>query len=257
MAGATFQALLMIGQPTPPFDGLVASGTWSFSRRLYSSYVGPFYTTNAGAVDVLKDQSGGGINSDFKQLTAINRPLPTTAGPNNIACGAFDGTNDVMAVTLPLSSYITNNSGYIIASIYIDALTTNQALSYNNSSVFADFNQLIAITVRQGNILYAYNWDGSEDKATGTVVISTPYVVEWRHEGGQLYQRINGAGETSVASGNTTSLTGGLYMGARGSSALQPFSGKVFEMATFSTVPTLAQRNALVQALGAWIGASV
>ena len=33
--------------------------------------------------------------------------------------------------------------------------------------------------------------------------------------------------------------------------------GKIFEMATFSTVPNLTTRNALVQSMGLWVGASV
>jgi hypothetical protein len=37
----------------------------------------------------------------------------------------------------------------------------------------------------------------------------------------------------------------------------QPFAGKIFEAATFSSVPTLSQRDALVQSLGLHVGASV
>ena len=42
------------------------------------------------------------------------------------------------------------------------------------------------MTVRSGNIFYAYNNDGNEDQVAGTTNASTAYVVEWRHEGGNL-----------------------------------------------------------------------
>ena len=47
------------------------------------------------------------------------------------------------------------------------------------------------MTVRSGNIFYAYNNDGNEDQVAGTTNASTAYVVEWRHEGGNVYQRVN------------------------------------------------------------------
>lgn len=241
---------------SPPLDGLSPTGAWSNSRLLLTSYgAGAIRTTSGGLVTALKDQSGSA--RDFSAGLVANQPTDTTAGPNSIACCGFDGSNDGFSSGLTLTNFITASSGYWIASIYIDSFPTNSATSYQNSMILGDMGSGWArMTVRSGNILYCFNWDGTEDKATGTVNASTAYVVEWRHEGGNIYQRVNGTGETSVASGNTGNVGSGSFgMGAV--SGTFPFAGKIFEAATFSTVPSLADRDALVQRFGLYIGASV
>lgn len=236
-------------------DGLVPSAAWSFSRALSAGYLGPIKTVSGGFVTNLYDQSGNGY--DLNQIIVGRQPASTTAGPNSIVAGDFDGSNDFLTTGLTASHFISANAGYMIASIYIDAFTTNSASSWANAIILGDGGSGFArMTARLGNIFYAFNWDGNEDKAQGVINVATAYVVEWRHEGGLLYQRVNGAGETSVASGNTSTLgSGSMMMG--GVDATLPLSGKVFEAITFSTVPTLAQRDALVQFLGTYIGASV
>ncbi len=238
-----------------PLDGLSPTGAWSFSRALLTSYgAGALKTVGAGVVSALNDQSGSARNFTS---SSTNQPTDTTAGPNSRACGGFDGSNDYMTSGLTLSNFMTVSSGYWIASIYIDSFPTNSATSYSNSVVLGDGGSGFArMTVRSGNILYCFNWDGNEDKAQGTVNASTAYVVEWRHDTGNVYSRVNGTGETSVASGNTTNLgSGSAMMG--GVTGTLPFAGKIFEMATFSTIPNQSQRDALVQSFGLWIGASV
>lgn len=237
-----------------PLDGLSPTGAWSRSRYLRSAYVGSKETITSGQIQTLLDQSGNSRN--LTQGTSSARPTPATAGPNSIACADFDGSNDSLASTgFALSTFITNSAGYMVASIRIDTFPTNSASSFSNSVVLLDTLKFAGMTVRSGNIFYAYNWDGNEDKATGTTAASTVYVVEWRHEGGNVYQRVNGTGETSVASGNTSTMTGVLSMG--GISGTQLFDGKLFEAVTFSSVPSLAVRDALVHDLGIWVGASV
>ena len=85
-----------------------------------------------------------------------------------------------------------------------------------------------------------------------------PYVAEWRHEGGIAYVRINGGTEVNVASGNTSGLAG--LLGIGGTSvvpvAATSFDGKIFELATFKTVPNLTKRNTLVANMMAHIGAT-
>jgi hypothetical protein len=120
----------------------------------------------------------------------------------------------------------------------------------------ADNNSIVGMTVRSGNIFYAYNNDGNEDQVAGTTNASTAYVVEWRHEGGNVYQRVNGAGESSVASGNSTTLVNPLLLGGTAAGS-KSFAGKIFEAAAFSTIPSQAQRDAIVQDFGRYIGASV
>lgn len=238
-----------------PLDGLSPTGAWSASRKLLSTYSGTFKTSSGGTISNLKDQSGSA--RDLTQATAGRQPADTTAGPNGVACLGFDGSDDNLSTGVTLTNFMSASAGYWIASIYIDSFPTNNANSYNNSMILGDNGSAWArLTVRSGNILYAFNWDGNEDKAQGTVTTATAYVVEWRHDSGNIYQRVNGAGETSVASGNTSNITNGSFaMGGVGITL--PFAGKIFEAAAFSTVPSQDQRAALVQSLGKYIGASV
>lgn len=242
------------GAIIPPADNLSPTGAWSFSRQLLSSYsgnAGAFYLLNSGAIRTLYDQSGS--NRDMSQGSPSARPVLGTGGSNNRVCGDFDGTNDGLASTgFALSTFISASSGYMIASIVIDSFPTNSASSFNNSVVLLDTGKFAGMTVRSGNIFYAYNWDGNEDKAQGTTNVSTSYVVEWRHESGTLYQRVNGAGETSVASGNTSTLTGTLDMG--GLAGNQPFDGRICEALTFSSIPAQSNRDILAANMLSWIG---
>jgi hypothetical protein len=145
----------------------------------------------------------------------------------------------------------------MVVSIRPDAVTQNSTTASSNANILVFGGLQGGLTVRSGGILYAYNNDGNQDKAesAGTVPIGgNPCVIEWRHEGGLIYQRVNGANETSTASGNTSDLTGSLRMGGN---ALTDrfFNGKVFEAMIYSTVPTLAERNAIVNDMMIWVGA--
>ncbi len=251
------ESILRCGGSHFVLDDLIASAGWSCSRPLAAGYLGPLKTTSGGFITRLYDQTGNA--RDLVTQSAGRDPASTTAGPNSISCADFDGSNDVLTADggIGLSHFITASTGYMIASIYIDSFPTNSASSWSNSIILGDGGSGFArMTVRSGNIYYAFNWDGNEDHADGTVNIATPYVVEWRHEGGILYERVNGTNEHSVSSGNTSNIgSGALKMG--GVDGTLPFDGKIFEAITFSTVPSLAKRDALVQDLGIWIGAAV
>jgi hypothetical protein len=241
----------------PPLDGLSPTAAYSFSRKLLSAYGGSFYTTNTGVIDSLKDQAGSAFNLD--QATPANRPTPTTAGTNSIACGDFDGSNDFLQGGTALSNLISSSSGFIIASVMIDTVSLNVANAYQNNRIFDDSGEFIGIFARNVSgttpTFLAYNWDGNADVPTGnTFSLATAYVITWRHESGTVYLTVNGASEQSVASGNTATMTNNLRLGG---GSPQPLDGKVFEIATFSTVPTLGQRTAMIQNFGLYVGAAV
>ncbi|MGY4505259.1 hypothetical protein ACVWYH_009216 [Bradyrhizobium sp. GM24.11] len=135
---------------------------------------------------------------------------------------------------------------------------TDSSFLSNNANVLVFGGQRGGLTLRTGGILHAYNWDGNEDQAAsaaGAVPIAgNPCVIEWRHEGGNLYQRVNGANETSVASGNSSDLSGVLRMGSNASTG-SFYSGKIFEAMIYEAVPTLAERDGIVADMMTWVGA--
>jgi hypothetical protein len=164
----------------------------------------------------------------------------------------FDGSTDYLSGAA-LSSFVSNSAGYIIASVLPDAITLNNAASYNNHGVFgagpyAGVYLKDAATPKRAIAQNFDNFGGDghdEAIASLTVTVGAPAVLEWRHEGGILYMRVNGASEASISSGPTDVMTSAFTLGV-GYLSGGFYNGKVFEVASFSTVPDLATRDALV-----------
>lgn len=239
-----------------PLDSLSGyTEAWSLSRDLRSLFSGnPRYTNDgSGFVSEIKSQYA---SRDLVQGTSANRPAVATVGGKT--CAQFDGTNDTLSVATSgaISNFIANNAGYIISSFIPLALTTS-ASNYTNDCVFTDTGGYIGIYLKSNGDALAYNYDGTQDYATftGGVAVNTPRVVEWRHDSGSVRIRCNSSNDAdwqSVASGNTSSLTGTLRLG-------QSYSGSVytemqlFEMVMFSTVPSQAERDFLSANFLEWI----
>jgi hypothetical protein len=266
-------------QASYPVDGLSPTGCWSLSRFLRSAYTGSKYSATSGAITTINDQSGNGFNLTDRSLTT-RRPAETTAGLQSRACAAFDGTSDflVTGTTVLVSSLISASAGFIIISCIIDAFQGNQATLQFNDQLTGDQNLKIGLYLRDlsGGTAYAINDSGTIQNQSRTLTTAKGYVLTWRHEGGNLFF---GSAERDplwntftfvdplppwtwtgaytetggVASGNTAAFPAGdtFNIGGRGN---QFFKGKIFELATFSTVPTAEQRAALVTDFGTWFG---
>lgn len=242
---------------TPPLDGLSdITGAWSFSRKLLTAYGGAFYAATGGAIDTLNDQSGS--SRDFTQATADAKPTETTLGPNSRAAARFNttGVDDYMAAAA-ISTFITNSVGYFVVSCLFDTLDTNAPQSYNNHAVIGDSGSFIGLHAKSTGVALAYNWDGGEDAAasgSSAVTTATPYVLEWWHSGGNINLRINGGTTFTLASGNTSTMTGALRIGTN---AVGPagLNGRIESMVAFNVLPTSGERDALVANMMAWVGA--
>ena len=158
----------------------------------------------------------------------------------------------------PVSELISASAGYMVVSIRPDVVTQDSDTASSNANILAFGGLQGGLTIRTGGVLYAYNNDGNQDKAASVAsavpIGGNPCVIEWRHEGGNIYQRVNGAGETLVASGNTSDLTSVLRMGSNTLTG-SFFNGKIFEAMIYSTVPTQAERDAIVSDMMIWVGA--
>lgn len=239
---------------TPPLDGLSnLTGAWSMGRDLLTSYIGSSrYTDSSGAVSALNDQTGNARH--LTQGTAANRPAVSTGGSASRACAAFDNSNDYMD-GVAISALIANNAGYVIASGIPLTLDTNDTTNYPyNDVMFCDTGGYMGAFMRSGGNAVAYNYDGTQDVAQiGTVSANNPAVIEWRHEGGNIYVRVNGGSWSSAtASGNTQVLTGLFRIGTTFGNATYTHI-KFFEMATFNAVPNDTIKDALAANFLAWI----
>ncbi len=239
-----------------PLDGFTTglTGTWSMSRKMLSNYAangGDFYHTTSSAVDIIYDQSGNSRNITDGGVAA-RRPAVSTAGSNSIACADFDGSTDSLSGAA-ISNFGTSSNFYLIITAVIDSVTLNNSLMYQNDLLMGDAGVFQGIYLRNnGPNAFGYNWDGSAGGDGGNTSFTTGavHVFEWRHEGGVVYMTVDGT-EVSASSGNTTTMTGLLSFFGRGT---QFANGKMFEAATWSTVPSSGDRTTIRNAFKNYAG---
>jgi hypothetical protein len=246
-----------IAAATYPLDGLSPTGAWSMSRDLLTTFIGGSrYSDTAGEVTSLNDQSG-----NSRHLTdggvAGRRPAVTTAGPNSRACASFDGSTDYLTGAA-LSNFIANNTGYVVVTVMFDAITLNNIGSYTDNCVVGEsgggYMGLFGSNVGSPKRARAYNYDGSEDYASEDVLVEGQFhVMEWRHESGNLYLRVDGGSWSgATVSGNTQVLTGLFRIGFGTGSGFGDI--KVIEAATFSTIPASGEQDAIAANFMTWAG---
>lgn len=209
------------------------TGHWdaSVNTNLWQEYQAgtPFH--NTAAADATKIETwddAGGIDLSFQTTNSASStvtPLWRSGTPLMLLpCLDFDGSDDVLrlaniagTVNKALSVIFANNAKTLAISIYIEAVSANNANPYANHCVFADnsaFNGLFFRSSGGAPVLQWYNWDGNADKVeSSTLALDTSYVVIARHDGTTLNLRVNGTDATGVASGNTTTMTGQVSLG--------------------------------------------
>jgi hypothetical protein len=241
-----------------PLNGLSGvTAAWSPSRKLLSAWGGSLYTLSGGDIATILDQTGN--SRDFSDSAALTLPALSTAGTNGRACADFDGVNDVLQVdTVALSNFISNTTGYILATAIIDAITTNAANIESNDCLFSDNGGNFGFHFKNGGGAtytgHGYNWDGNRDVTThASFPLGSLVVCEWWHESGTVWSRINKGTKQSAASGNST-VTSTLQL-MRASVASVRTDGKFFEMFTANVVPSDPVKDALVDDFTLWPGA--
>jgi hypothetical protein len=241
----------------PPLDGISGVTTAvSASRNLLTAYGGSYYNLTSGKVDTAYDQSGAARN--LTQTIAANRPAVISAGPNSRDAFDFNQTNQQQLIGVAISNLITASAGYVIIGFIVDTIATNSATIYQNNAVWGDAGGFVGTYLKSAPTASAFNWDGNADvapSAGAAIATGTAYVIEWRHESGNLYQRINGGSwSAATVSGNTSTLTGLLHLGA-GAGSTSYLDGKIFECITFNTVPSTTVQDTLAGNMKNWVGA--
>ncbi len=210
-----------------------------------------FVGTGSGYFSQIFDQSGAG--NHIVQATTTKQPLYVASlGGNARPVAAFDGSNDVLSSAVAVSSLMSVSAGYIILAGLVDAATLDSATSTANHLLIGDASQKLGLYVRLGGTLYAINDDGSLDPARDAAPLYVPFVVELRHDTGIIYGRVNGGDWFQATSGSTSSLAGILNIGGL-TAGSQALDFNLFAAMTFSTVPTDAERNRMVDRLRRWI----
>lgn len=169
-------------------------------------------TADTTAVARWDDQSGN--NRHATQATGAKCPLLRTAVINGHSVLRFDGSNDCLQSTA-MSNLIANSASSFFAVLCPTAAATNNANTYQNTAMIGESGQVWGAFLKSAPAVHAYNWDGSDDKVSKAITLSTAFVLHWRHDAGNLVIAKDGGAETSAASGNTTTLTGTFTLGAR------------------------------------------
>lgn len=231
------------------------TGAWSSDRKLFADYDGPFTTGPDSAITNLHDQVSG---VDFQQPFSGGEPTKEFAGPNNRACINFDGVNSLLWQG-PAEDVYGVGSKYIAISFMPNAITRNQAEPYANHVILIDEGEYHGLLMRntgdEYDSLIVYNWDGEEDHVSiPGLEVGKPFVAEFRHEGGNLYGRLNMDTWVSIPSGDTEDLQWTLQLG-KGTGNSNRGSLKVFEIVMRNTPGTAAEQDAIAADLMAYVGA--
>lgn len=143
----------------------------------------------------------------------------------------FDGVNDALVVLNRTGSSATAINGIfgaqaatILIAFQIHACALNNANAWTNSPIVTQPGGFFGIYVRRSSTgpdvfkLQFFNWDGNQDVVEFTIALNTNVVACWRHDMTNLYGSINGGSESSIASGATSNMTGGFFIGGGGAS---------------------------------------
>lgn len=142
--------------------------------------------------------------------------------------------NNPPATLSTLSNFVTASNAIVIAVVRVLDADPHQGSAYTNNAIFADsggyfgmhFYKLNATTCRfQGQ-----NWGPGEAVVNADAPLGEFVCVTVRHNGGQLRIRINSGAWTSIASGNTASMTGSVSVRRGGND----FQLDVAQLATYN-----------------------
>ncbi len=189
--------------------------------------------TGTSTVDQWDDQSGN--NRDFT-ATSISRPALNTTGLNGLPSIDFDGVNDTMYSTAPLSDLITNSASTAILVYEITSYINNSA-PYNTDSVISQSAAYWGISHKtSGPSVQFYIWDGA-DRTRDVIGPAAPgdVIAVHRHFGGNVYGSVNGSAENSGVSGNVQVLTGTMALGSANGGANTFANIRLAEVIVYNT----------------------
>lgn len=170
---------------------------------------------NGGNMKSWDDEDGG--NEELQEET--NHPSWLSNGINSLGALEFEGTERLLGTGSgsTLSNVISASAYTVFVSFFMDGAASNTGDMGGNSPLITETGTFFGVhcsTVTGVHTVHASNWDSDRDSVGKVFDLNTKYVVMTRHEGGNLFVSLNQGSESSVASGNTGSLTGVMSTGA-------------------------------------------
>ncbi len=178
---------------------MAGASTYGNSRNLLEAPSGfaALFTQLATGPDVA-------ANSNAVQETVGARPVYVASDP------AFNGKPSVARTTdsqyLNFQSLISQMVTASAGTILLVARPTAYGAPSFSLIVGVAGGATIGLYQPSAAVCISRNFDGGFDQTpNNTIAVGTTYKLEWRHEGGVVYNRVNAA-QTSIASGDSTSI---------------------------------------------------
>lgn len=231
-------------------DSSSSSSSSSLSSSSSSSQSSSSSSSQSSSSSSSQSSSSSSSTSSSSSSSSLGSGLQTPDSSGNdlhFTLVGLDGSNWVEEVVSGASgrSFIFNSSGARLTgaalSNFISASAGSMSLwckptgsSPVVSNVYdgfvlcgTSFAGLFRATISGQDRLWAYNWDGSEDRVGVAYSVDTWVHLVWVHAGGNLMLYANGVLAGTVASGNTQNVSGMINVGAFGSST--SFQGHIDE----------------------------
>ena len=232
-----------------------------------ASVVTDLWKTNAPFATHPADNEGFSFWDDVEHADIVGAGVASPVWRSGtplmlLPCTDFDGSsqyfqlkNNAGTVNKALSDIITNSAATLLVSFYAEGITANAAAAYDNDCIFGDAGGFFGLHLKNSadpRLLF-YNWDGNEDTLSLATTINASHVAMMRHEGSNIYGSIDGGSESSVASGNTSTMTGNPQI-ARGVGA-KYFNGRIGEIAIWNAALTGSDlSDAISYFTSKWLG---
>lgn len=174
-------------------------------------------------------------SSGSRNLTEATNPASVGAALNGFNTADFDGTNDVLTNGTAISTLLSASAWSFWDLVNIDAIDTDNALSYNNDVLAFGTGAFWGVHLKSNGgspLVQAYQWDGAEKKAEASISTGSWALVQAKYDGTNIKVRVNSGAWQSTAAGNITTTTGTLVLG--GTTAMW-FDGRKADFALAAT----------------------
>jgi hypothetical protein len=158
-----------------------------------------------------------------------------------------DGVDDELSSGISISTFLSAATGSLVLTYApTGAAASNGSTSCGyGESLLSDGSGGLMGLFRNGDLagadrLCAYNWDGVDASIGATYTVNVRTHLAWVHGAGTLLLYKDGVLVTSVASGDTTSLTSSLRL-CRPLAASAAAQGRMIEAKTYNVALTAAQ----------------
>lgn len=158
-----------------------------------------------------------------------------------LPCLDFDGAADTLrafsqdgGLVKAISNFIAADAFTILVAFRAESIT-DTGNHFDAHALLGDLGGFVGISLRDNagqKVLQCWNWDGNADSVDLNINEGESYVVMFRHESGNLFASLNGGSESSVASGNTSDLSGQLCLG-KTTLGSEFYNGRLGELAIY------------------------